>query len=446
MKSPTSFKNEMLDNGTVCKTLGTATTDCNESVSFDGNPIQQEPEPSSTNSDPGRTIRSIGLIILSLLIISGIGIMLRGCSATETYWSDWGHERTEVLTKTGQQMVDIASILLGFAASILLPILSLAAWRTSRWKCRTVKQWLNENIDSVPVRISSSNLLGSVGGWTIFWTIVSTFAGIALVIAIVGVVTGLFRPFNSVVASIVASSFGSILYGVLWILCLKDQTKEVEEVKRLLRIHIRGGNIVAWRKQQILDMVSNLVSIPGKTYKLGKYAVTQAQWESVMGDSPSTFEGDNLPVDSVSWKDCQRFLSKLNGFDTVRNADITFRLPTDNEWIFACRAGSSGDYCKLSNGSEVNTETLERVAWCESNAKSTTHPVGQKEPNAFGLFDMHGNVWEWTSTVDGDCRVTRGGSWCDPAECCSATFRFKPDKSLRFSNLGFRLCVDNKDK
>ena len=124
-----------------------------------------------------------------------------------------------------------------------------------------------------------------------------------------------------------------------------------------------------------------------KFYYMSKFEVTQAQYQAVMGINPSYFIGEgNLPVDSVIWDDCQDFLKKLN----EKFPSNEFRLPTEVEWEYACRAGSTTEY--YFGDSEGN---LGEYAWYDSNSPKKTHPVGEKKPNAWGLYDMHGNVWEW---------------------------------------------------
>jgi formylglycine-generating enzyme required for sulfatase activity len=186
-----------------------------------------------------------------------------------------------------------------------------------------------------------------------------------------------------------------------------------------------------------------------KPFYMGKFEVTQAQYQAVMGSNPSNFKGEgNLPVEIVSWDDCQAFLKKLN--EKIPGKEL--RLPTEAEWEFACRAGSTMEYC--FGDSENN---LGEYAWFTSNSGQKTHPVGGKKPNAWGLYDMHGNVWEWCNDSFGDkyyesspaedpkgadsgaVRVLRGGSWnIEPGHCRSANrFGFVP--SYRFSVVGFRV-------
>ena len=201
----------------------------------------------------------------------------------------------------------------------------------------------------------------------------------------------------------------------------------------------------AERASKILpELIANMVPIPGKNFKMGKTEVTQAQWEAVMGENPSRFKGADNPVEFVSWDDCQAFLKKLNALPAVKESGLTFRLPTDEEWEYACRAGATGDYCRLADGTEITADTLGQVAWFKDNSDETTHPVGQKEPNAFGLYDMHGNVWEWTESADGEFRVDRGGSWFLPAGYCESSFRCWDSPGGRGDGLGFRLCASGK--
>ncbi len=134
-----------------------------------------------------------------------------------------------------------------------------------------------------------------------------------------------------------------------------------------------------------------------KGFELGKYEVTQAQWQAIMGSNPSTIKGDDRPVETVSWNDVRDFLAKLN----AQNDGFKYRLPTEAEWEYAARAGTT-----------ATPESLNDIAWYADNSGDETHPVGQKKPNAWGLYDMYGNVREWVS--DNFARYTDAAA-VDPA-------------------------------
>jgi formylglycine-generating enzyme required for sulfatase activity len=119
-----------------------------------------------------------------------------------------------------------------------------------------------------------------------------------------------------------------------------------------------------------------------KGFEISKYLTTQAQWTSVMGNNPSHFKGDDLPVENVSWEDAQRFLQTLNS----RNVDYRYRLPTEAEWEYAARAGTAG---------KLYGPSIDNIAWTKDNSSNATHPVGLKQPNAWGLYDMLGDVRTW---------------------------------------------------
>jgi formylglycine-generating enzyme required for sulfatase activity len=209
---------------------------------------------------------------------------------------------------------------------------------------------------------------------------------------------------------------------------------------------------------------------------LGETEVTQEQWGEVMKDNPSRFKGRKLPVERVSWNDCQKYIEQLN--DNAPEG-YKFALPTEAQWEYACRAGSKAAYCF---GDDV--EKLSDYAWYRANNDGEPHEVGGKKANAWGLHDMHGNVWEWCSDLydkyygnsqleknltpagknlygedlpkeqlivktavdptgasSGVRRVPRGGSWCDFVEGCRSAFRlsYAPESSDRA--LGLRLAL-----
>ena len=197
-----------------------------------------------------------------------------------------------------------------------------------------------------------------------------------------------------------------------------------------------------------------------KDYWLGKFEVTQAQYEALMGKNPSSCKGSNRPVEWVSWEDAKEFCNKLNEkYAGKLPAGYKFDLPTEAQWEYACRAGTT---TALNNGTNLTSETgscsnLNEVGWYGSNYGYGEHKaVGQKRPNSWGLYDMHGNVWEWcrdwygsyggeaTDPVgpsSGSGRVDRGGSWSFYAKFCRSARRDRSEPGLRSSHLGFRLAL-----
>ena len=184
-----------------------------------------------------------------------------------------------------------------------------------------------------------------------------------------------------------------------------------------------------------------------KPFYIGQFEVTQAQWHAVMESDPSQFTGDpNRPVESVSWNDAREFVNKLNAMEP----GTTYRLPTEAEWEYAARAGSAAAYAFGDDAAQ-----LDAYGWYADNSGNTTHPVGEKQPNAWGVYAMHGGVWEWvqdrygaypseaaTESVGpppGNRRVIRGGSYLSPAEDCRAASRSHAHPAFRGANVGFRL-------
>jgi formylglycine-generating enzyme required for sulfatase activity len=183
-------------------------------------------------------------------------------------------------------------------------------------------------------------------------------------------------------------------------------------------------------------------------YYLQTTEVTQGQWQAVMGDNPSYFEscGADCPVEMVSWDDIQEFIKELN----QRDSDYQYRLPTEAEWEYAARAGSETRF-----GFGDSDETLKEYAWFKDNSGRETHPVSEKRPNKWGLYDMHGNVYEWCQDRYGDYptgsvtdpqgpssgayRVLRGGSWYYGARNCRSAIRLRSSPDDRYDDDGFRL-------
>jgi formylglycine-generating enzyme required for sulfatase activity len=188
-----------------------------------------------------------------------------------------------------------------------------------------------------------------------------------------------------------------------------------------------------------------------KPFYLGKYEVTQKQWLAVMGtEHPSNFSSPSRPVDEVSWNGVQAFLQKLNEIEKKG----FYRLPTEAEWEYAARSGSDTSYCFGENSEE---NPLKHHAWYELNANKRSHPVGMLQPNAWGLYDMHGNVAEWVQDFydknyyaispkedpqgpeTGRKRVVRGGSWIHQAYSCRSAFRGYFSADYTDSDFGFRV-------
>ena len=180
---------------------------------------------------------------------------------------------------------------------------------------------------------------------------------------------------------------------------------------------------------------------------MGKYEVTQEQYQAVMDSNPSNFQGcGKCPVESMSWDEARNFIQKLN----AQSSGGKYRLPTEAEWEYAARAGTTGPYAG----------NLDEMGWYGGNSDSKTHPVGQKKPNDFRLYDMHGNVWEWcedlwhgnydgaptngSAWTDGGNsknRVVRGGSWLSRPEDASCSYRYWPPPDNWNYYLGFRVVL-----
>ncbi len=191
-----------------------------------------------------------------------------------------------------------------------------------------------------------------------------------------------------------------------------------------------------------------------KSFYLGVYEVNQDEFEKVTGENLSSFKGIKHPVETVSWDDAVSFCKKLSESSEEKQAGREYRLPTEAEWEYACRATSTTSYCFGDSA-----ESLEEYGWIGENSETITRLVGKKKPNRWGLYDMHGNVSEWCQdwhaayrlrdAIDpsgpkrgeGERRISRGGSWnADPASCRSAC-RNSYDPSCRFLNIGFRVAM-----
>jgi len=196
------------------------------------------------------------------------------------------------------------------------------------------------------------------------------------------------------------------------------------------------------------DDMNRLPVTLSKPFYMQTTEVTQEQWVKIMGNNPSLFRecGNSCPVENVSWVDVQEFIRRLNQQEQTNK----YRLPTEAEWEYACRAGSATKY---SAGD--SDELLGDYAWYEKNSGRRTHPVAQKKPNAWGLYDTHGNVWEWCQDwqddyparavtdpkgpLSGQHKVMRGGAWLDSAPLLQCAFRGQDYHVIRSNDIGFRL-------
>ena len=216
-------------------------------------------------------------------------------------------------------------------------------------------------------------------------------------------------------------------------------------------VRVEGGTFrmgaTSEQEENAYDSEKPVHSVTLSGYYIGKTEVTQVLWEAVMGSNPSRFKGDYLPVENVSWDDCQEFIRKLNSM-TGQN----FRLPTEAEWEFACRGGNNSRGYKYSGSNNLGS-----VAWYDGNSGNKTHPVGTKAPNELGIYDMSGNVWEWcadwygdyssgaqtnpTGPYGGSNRVYRGGSWNYDVGRCRSSNRDFYYPWIRDIILGLRLAL-----
>lgn len=201
------------------------------------------------------------------------------------------------------------------------------------------------------------------------------------------------------------------------------------------------------------DRIKKIWEVEIDTFLLSKFPVTQDLYETVTNENPSTFKGENLPVETVTWLDAIIFCNKLSEHlgkrlcykINLETKEVTFdlnangfRLPTEAEWQYACQSGTK----------EIRYDDLELIGWYKENSKNRTHEVGCKKANEWGLYDMLGNVWEWCTdiydeTVYGTYRIFRGGGWCDMERSVMATTRRRSHPfSFKIDDLGFRIAVN----
>ncbi|WP_028550729.1 formylglycine-generating enzyme family protein [Paenibacillus sp. UNC451MF] len=240
-----------------------------------------------------------------------------------------------------------------------------------------------------------------------------------------------------------------------------EQTRHAANLPKAVSIDIGHGiNMeLVLINPGLLTMGSSLITGEGdeapehkvtitKPFYLGKYEVTQEQWEELMEANPSKFKGDKRPVDTVSWDDSQLFLKKLQD-----KTGSKFTMPTEARWEFAARAGTSTRW-DFGNDESI----LGDYAWFQDNANAATHPVGQKKPNAWGLYDMYGNVQEWCNDWyatpypkgdvsdpqgpnSGDSRVLRGGAWGDDPSMVRSAYRNASGTDAKTPGIGVRVVM-----
>ena len=208
-------------------------------------------------------------------------------------------------------------------------------------------------------------------------------------------------------------------------------------------VFVKGGTFMMGNKAYSSERPVHEVII--SSFFMGKYLVTQKEWQAIMDNNPSNIKGDNLPVEYVSWHDVQEFINRLNKVTGKR-----YRLPTEAEWEYAARGGNQTHGYDYSG-----SNTIDHVAWHSGNSGQSPHPIGSKQPNELGIYDMSGNVWEWcydwygnydrsvqtdsTGPIKGSYRVLRGGSWYDTAQNCRVSNRGYDSPGSRYYSNGFRL-------
>ena len=192
-----------------------------------------------------------------------------------------------------------------------------------------------------------------------------------------------------------------------------------------------GSGAVAIKDEELdplRDFVSKaMVEIPDTGIRVANVPVVQIVWRLIMGSNPSRFQGDALPIVSVSQRDCFDFISRVNRHPIIEGEGYVFRLPTSEEWSSFARRGR---------------RKFENVAWSWNDSGCSPRPVATKRPNPLGLYDLWGNVWEWCSDVSDKGALCRGGCWCCDEEGCMAEEHWPVD--TRCSFIGFRLCADKR--
>ena len=220
----------------------------------------------------------------------------------------------------------------------------------------------------------------------------------------------------------------------------EEEDAKLAEQKRIIdnlvdnMVYVDGGRVMTTDSEEF----SRKIYVILYPYYISRYEVTQAEWKAVMGSNPSNFKGDNLPVENISWKDCQEFIHKLNII-----TGKYFRLPKVVEWEFAAHGGNNNHRYKYSG-----SDNIDSVAWYKDNSDKKTHSVGLKNPNELGLYDMSGNVYEWCQDERGctifgkkiSHKVYCGGSWACDEGLCVGTWIFEKSDTSNYS-VGLRLAL-----
>ena len=198
------------------------------------------------------------------------------------------------------------------------------------------------------------------------------------------------------------------------------------------------------RGAALKGLLDDMLPVPGKLYRFGRTEVTVDQWNAVMKPDVMEPSRDRYPVTGVSWDDCVEFIERLNVLPEVKARNLKFSLPSVKEWRYVCRAGGRGSWGLLA---DAKRGSLDDMGWHAGNSCGRKSAVARKQPNAWGFYDMHGNVFEWCSDTDGmyggDFRERAGGSFRTPAEQCAAGFVNSANRQFsRYDDQGFRLKAD----
>ena len=251
----------------------------------------------------------------------------------------------------------------------------------------------------------------------------------------------------------------SILILILLIIAMSIQAQDNETPSSTLNpvienlvnnmVYVEGGTFMMGATSEqygyAYDREKPVHQVTLSSFRIGRYEVTQEEWEAVMGDNRSLYKGAKRPVERVSWDDCQEFIRRLNDM-----TGLQFRLPTEAEWEYAARGGQNSGGFRYAGSNDLGF-----VAWHSGNSGDRTHVVGQKCPNELGLYDMSGNVWEWCQDLYGDYassaqmnpkgalsgtkRVLRGGTYCFFSSSCRVTDRSQSTSDMSSETIGFRL-------